>query len=401
MTEISAPTDCTRRTYLKSIGAVGLAGTTGLAGCIGNGSGNDGESKGDIAIAMKSLSSFFFRASAQSTKYEANKLGYDTTIAGAGSDSAKLNRKISALGTRGVSAIVTDPVNSKAQQTPITSAMDNGTPVGVVDTPAWKEATVTVAFDNYLAGKILAKRCEKALKEKYGSVDGRKVVYFHGFLGSYAWNERMKGTRDYMKQLASNSGLTFHNVKGGGSPQEFSKSATEWLSQNPDIDAVLNASSGGFMAGIIQSLDKQGLLYYRGEDDHVLVGAVDGYLSDIEWMKNGYIDFISTQNAVAYGQIVVDLLDKYAIGESTRGVMPMGEKPDVDTSRFYFGEVLDKQPKIEEKEFGPMYTIPTFIMDPSNVDHEMQWPKLAHKRLGLESQAAGLKVSPKGTPPSN
>ncbi|WP_276410895.1 sugar ABC transporter substrate-binding protein [Haloarcula halobia] len=316
-------------------------------------------------------------------------------------DSEQLNRQISSLATREeTAAIITDPVDSEAQQSPISNAMDDGIPVGVVDTPASREATVTVAFDNYLAGENLADRCAEELRNKYGSLEGTKVVYFHGFLGSFAWNQRMKGTRDRMEEIASNSGLEFHNVEGGGSPEEFSTSATEWLSQNQDVDAVLNASSGGFLAGVVQTLDRQDQLYYRGNEEHIFVGAVDGYLSDVKWMNEGYIDFISMQNPVAYGQICVDLLDEYAIGQGARDVIPVGETATdvIKPERFYYGAELGKEPEIEQTDYGPRYTVPTYIMGPENVDNDMHWPKLAESRLGMESETADLDLSPQGDP---
>jgi ABC-type sugar transport system substrate-binding protein len=426
MSDSTDSIDRARREYIKALGAAGLVGTGSLAGCSGGGDGGDGSgdgggdgSSGDgrtttsggdggnagdlIGVPMKSLGAFFFRTAATAAQYEAEQLGYQTNLVGAGGDSEKLNRQISDMASRdNTAAIITDPVDSEAQQAPITSAMDDGIPIGVVDTPASSEATVTVAFDNYLAGENLANRCAKVLEEKHGSLDGTKVVYFHGFLGSYAWNERMKGTRDRMEEIAADSGLTFDNVEGGGSPEEFATSATEWLSQNSDVDAILNASSGGFLAGILQTLNREDLLYYRGHDEHILVGAVDGYLSDVKWMEEGYIDFISMQNPVAYGQICVDLLDEFAIGQDTRDVIPVGEAPDVvQPDRFYYGTELGKDPAIEEKEWGPHYTVPTYMMDPSNVSHDMHWPKLAENRLGMESEAADLDLDPQGTPPSN
>jgi len=412
MTAHKDDSEATRRSYMKAVGAAGVLTTAGLAGCSGNsgngseGDGGDGDGSGSsgedvIAIPMKSLGAFFFRTAATGAEYEANELGYGTTVLDAGSDSEQMNRQISDAASRDdVVAIVTDPIDSQAQQSPITNAMDEGIPVGVVDTPAAEEATLTVAFDNYLAGENLAHRTVEELRNKYDSLEGRKVVYFHGFLGSYAWDQRMQGTRDRMEEYAEETGLEFYNIEGGGTPEEFGQSATEWLSQNSDVDAVLNASSGGFLAGVLQALDREDLLYYRGNDEHVLVGAVDGYLSDVQWMNDGYIDYISMQNPVAYGQICVDLLDEFAIGQGARDVIPVGEAPDVvDPSRFYFGAELGENPEIEDSETGPQYTVPTYVMGPENVEHDMHWPKLAADRLGMESEAADIELSPQGDPP--
>jgi len=127
---------------------------------------------------------------------------------------------------------------------------------------------------------------------------------------------------------------------------------------------------------------------------------VDGYLSDVQWMNDGYIDYISMQNPVAYGQICVDLLDEFAIGQGARDVIPVGEAPDVvDPSRFYFGAELGENPEIEDSETGPQYTVPTYVMGPENVEHDMHWPKLAADRLGMESEAADIELSPQGDPP--
>lgn len=422
MTDSHSSSESTRRSYVKALATTGVLSTAGLAGCSGDGNGggngggngdgngtgtdtgngNGNGSQGAIPIPMKSLGSFFFRTAATAAEYEANELGYSASTSGAGGNSEELNRLISDSSARDDAvAIITDPVNSQAQQAPISDAMDDGIPVGVVDTPAAEEATITVAFDNYLAGENLADRTADELRSKYDSLEGRKVVYFHGFLGSFAWDQRMQGTRDRMQAIADETGLEFHNVEGGGSPQEFATSASEWLAQNNDVDAVLNASSGGFLAGVLQALDREDMLYYRGHENHVLVGAVDGYLSDVEWINEGYIDYISMQNPVAYGQICVDLLDEYAIGEGARDVMPVGETPEVaQPNRFYFGEVLDKAPSIEETDHGPHYTVPTYMMGTENVDNDLHWPKLAESRLGMESESADIELSPQGEPPS-
>jgi ABC-type sugar transport system substrate-binding protein len=381
------------------MGAVGALGMTGLAGCAGGGSGE----KNVIAFPMKGLDAFFFRSVVRGAESRANELGYEFEFSGADQSSEELNRQISDFAARGdVAAIITDPVDSEAQQGPIDDALESGIPVAVADTPPADRVTFEISFDNYEAGRVMARQAADTLAQSYESLEGVKVVHFHGFLGSYAWNQRMQGVLDEMEEIVAETGLDFYNVEGGGSPEEFGQSADEWISQNRDVACVLQASSGGFFTGSMRALNREDLLWYRGEDNHVVAGAIDGYLSDVKWIEDGLIDFITMQNAISYGEIAVSVLDEYAIGsDDVYDAVPTGVVPEgVDVSRYYFGDVLGEEPSIEmHPTFGPSYTVPTYNMTPENVDHPKHWAKIAQNDLGMEEAAAGLQVDPQGTPP--
>jgi len=410
-----------RRTYIKTLGAAGTVGLSGLAGCGGNGGGDgggDGDSGGDgdgggstgggtdanvIAVPMKGLDAFFFRSITRGAEARAQELGYEFEASGANQSSEKLNRQISDFAARpDVAAIITNPVDSEAQQGPIDDALESGTPVAVTDTPPAGQVTFEISFDNYEAGQTLAQKAADTLEEAYGSLDDVKIAHFHGFLGSYGWNQRMQGVVDRMEEISSETGVNFNNIEGGGTPEEFGQSADEWISQNNDVDCVLQASSGGFFTGVLRALDRENLLYYRGNDEHVFLGAIDGYLSDLGWMEDGLIDFITMQNAISYGEIAVSVLDQYAVGaDDVYEAVPTGQAPEgIDLSRYYYGSELGLEPEIEmHPDFGPSYTVPSYNLTPENIDNDKHWAKIAQSDLGMEEAAADLQLDPSGTPP--
>ena len=79
----------------------------------------------------------------------------------------------------------------------------------------------------------------------------------------------------------------------------------------PDLDAV-HAPSDSPARGIVTALQQKGKWKKVGEQGHVIFVNIDGEPIALQWIGDGYMDAVVSQDPIAYAQITVEMLDKYA-----------------------------------------------------------------------------------------
>jgi simple sugar transport system substrate-binding protein len=329
---------------------------------------NDGE-KGFIYFANKSLGYYFFIIQQEAINRAAQSRGWDfqTTIADF-EPMKQVSQANNSLKKRPM-AIIVDPVDSEGLISSIELAQKEGIPVGIIDTPVTRGKTaITVAFDNYRGGLMVAEKIISLLQQKYGQPKGL-VLNLYGDLKSHAWVLRKKGFESVIEKY-KNIQLMSHPTDGDLT--KMHDVTFNMLTEFPDLDAI-HAPSEAPARGIYQALKEKNKLHPIGSPEHIIFVTIDGEPIAHKWIKEGILDATISQDAIAYGEICVELLHKYSL----KGLdVPLGE---YSNSKYYW-----QKAKIIDSSSGPSLMLPPFEVNSSNVKDKRLWGNIAFNDWGIK-----------------
>lgn len=321
-----------------------------------------------IAFAHKSINSFFYITMNESIKRAVKEKGWEFEYAVADYDHVRQNNQIINFIGKQPDAIITTAINSTQINDSINIARNEGIPVAIVDTDTSEsKVDIIVSFDNYLAGQQAAKEIVSRLKEKYGYEKG---VVFNacGLDTSKADVDRKRGFESIIKKYKD----IVYIVKPGYSNPEYVKSALlDAYKENSNIDAVF-CSSDYPARGMIDALKELDKWKVVEEDGHIIFVTIDGDPSAIDNIKKGYYDASIVQDVVSYGNIVIDLIDRYVF---------KGEKLDDQIyapKNTYWDKCI-----IQQDNNGIKVTIPLYVLDKSNVEDKRHWAYIAQEKWGF------------------
>lgn len=330
-------------------------------GCSDASNSGDGaeDPKGTVAISMKSQEYEFFVAQQESAEKKAEELGYKVKSSVADMDSGTQTNHFINYITESPDMILADPIDSSGLISAIERANADDIPVGIMDTPTnGGDVAFTVAFDNFEAGEMQAQEIINRLEEKNNEPKGL-VLNAYGDLDSEAWRLRKEGFDKVMEDHP--------DIEVISSPGEGDIATTKKVTENAiakhgdDIDAVAVPSDNPGN-GIYQALKSADMLHEVGHPDHVIFVTIDGEPMALERIEEGYYDATISQDAIAYGEILVEFMDKYVLE---------GEPIPLET--YENDNYAWKTATIEENEVGPRMNIPPYTIDKSNVDDEAHW----------------------------
>lgn len=331
-------------------------------------SAKSGSTEKSIVYSNKSLGYYFFVVCQESVKRTAEAAGFKFDAAIAEFDSAKQTSQFMNFVAQKPAAIVTDPIDSEGLIDAINKADAAGIPVAVIDTPtSGGKVAVTVAFDNKIAGIMAAQEIVKRLKEKYGEEKGL-VVNIYGAMSSWAWRLRKEGFEEEIKKHPK---ITYLDVPGEGDMTKTHDALVNILAKYPNIDAV-HCPSDTPARGMAEALKQKNKWFKSGEKDHVIFVTIDGEPIANQMIAEGYYDASIAQDAVSYGKIAVNLLNKYTFkGEK----VPFGKYAD---SSYYW-----KECEIKDSPSGPYVAVPPYVIDSTNANDAKHWGNMAAKDWGL------------------
>lgn len=322
---------------------------------------NGDESKGTVAISMKSQEYEFFVAQQKSAEQKAEELGYTVKSSVADMDSGTQTDQFINYVTESPDMILADPVDSSGLISAIERANADDIPVGVLDTPtSGGDVAFTVAFDNLEAGEMQAEEIINRLEEKYGEPKGI-VLNAYGDLDSEAWRLRKEGFDKVMED--------YSDIEVISSPGEGDISTTKKVTENAiakygdDLDAVAVPSDNPGN-GIYQALKSADMLHDIDDPDHVIFVTIDGEPMALDRIEEGHYDATISQDAIAYGEILVEYMDKYVLAEE-----------DIPLETYENDEYAWKTAPVEENEVGVRMNIPPYVIDKSNIDDDAHWGK--------------------------
>lgn len=215
-------------------------------------------------------------------------------------DATKQLGQVENLLTKGIDALMLQPLSETAMVPIVEKAYEMGIPVIIFGSSIQTDKYVTyVDRDNVKVGNLIATWiCEQLNGEG-------KVVTIMGEPGSGYSEDVLRGVADALKNFPNieNVGTEYGEYSGAVTKQKMET----FLSSNPDITGVI--VDGGLMAmGIIEAYDDAGLEYpYMTVDDLNLFQK--------KAQEIGFTDYISVPGGSEASAVAADLLFDYLDGK--------------------------------------------------------------------------------------
>ena len=323
-----------------------------------------------VPYSNKSLDYYFFVAQEEAVKRAVEAKGWRFQAVNASFDNTTQLQQWESILLNGPSAIVSDPIDSQAVVSVIKKYNYKKIPVGIIDTPATGgKVAITVDFDNYQGGVMAAEAIVDRLKKKYDGAAKGTVLNCYGALQSVAWRLRKEGMDATFKKYPD---IKYLARPTEGELKQMLSVTTATLSEFPDLDAV-HAPSDTPSRGIVTALQQKGRWKKVGEDGHMIFANIDGEPIALQWIKDGYMDAVVSQDPIAYAQITVEMLDKYGMQGQD---VPLGPYENKN----YFWE----KGEIKNSESGPSLVIPPFEVSAANVDDKRMWGNITYNDWNLK-----------------
>lgn len=192
-----------------------------------------------------------------------------------------------------IDAIVLAPLDDKALVRPVENAVAAGIPVVIIDSALESEKQSSfVATDNYVGGKLAAKRLAEVLGGK------GKALMMRYAEGSASTQKREQGFLDGMKESAPDVELVSTNQYGGVTAGTAMQKARALLIRFPDVQGVFcpNESTTFGMLRALKTGGKAGTVQFVGFD------STDALL---QALRAGEIQGLSVQNPFRMGYLGV------------------------------------------------------------------------------------------------
>jgi simple sugar transport system substrate-binding protein len=321
-----------------------------------------------VPFSNKSLDYYFFATQQEAVKRAVEAKGWAFQAVNANFSTTTQLEQWQSLLLKSPAAIIADPIDSQAIVSAIKKYNFKKIPVGIIDTPALGgDVAVTVDFDNYAGGVMAAEAIAAALKKKNGSPKGT-VLNCYGALQSVAWRLRKEGLEATFKK--------YPDIKVISRPTEgllknMLSVTLSTLSEYPDLDAV-HSPSDSPARGIVTALQQKGKWKKVGEPGHVIFVNIDGEPAALQWIADGYMDAVVSQDPIAYAQITVEMLDKYSLKGQP---VPLGP---YQNSKYFW-----EKAQFSKSDTGPSLVIQPFVVDGGSVKDKRQWGNIAYNEWGL------------------
>lgn len=297
-----------RRSILAAAAALtlvfGLAACSPGAGDAGSGSGDggDGGGSGDagglIAIITPSHDNPFFKSEADAAAAEAEKLGYETSVASHDDDPNKQSELIDAAISKDAVAIVLDNAGADASIGPVQKAKDAGIPVFLIDREINETgvAAAQIVANNAQGAAAVAEEWVAALP------DGGKYIELTGKESDTNAGVRSEAFASVISQYP-NLVQVAKETANWSQDEAFTKIET-LLQRDPDIQGII-AGNDTMALGAVAAVEAAGLT------GKVVIAGFDGSPDAVEAIKAGTLLATGLQPAVLISQLAVQQADNF------------------------------------------------------------------------------------------
>jgi erythritol transport system substrate-binding protein len=294
-----------QRRRISTVFAAATIAVLALAGCAsgtdsgsdGGDAGGSGEAGGLIAIITPAQSNPFFKAEADAAKAEAEKLGYETSVASHDDDPNKQSELIDAAISQDAVAIVLDNAGADASVGPIQKAVDAGIPVFLIDREINKSgiASAQIVANNAQGAAAVAEEFVAALPAgKYIELTGKESDTNAG-VRSEAYASVISQYPDLV-QVAQ-------ETANWDQDEAFSKIET-LLQRDSDIQGII-AGNDTMALGAVAAVEAAGLT------GKVTIAGFDGSPDAVDAIKAGTLLATGLQPAVLISQLAVQQADSF------------------------------------------------------------------------------------------
>lgn len=322
-----------------------------------------------IAFAHKSVNSYFYTIMNEAVKRAVEEKGWNYETSIADYDAMRQNQQILNFIEKKPSAIITTAIDSIAIESVVKQANKKGIPICTIDTnAAGGGLTLDVSFDNYHAGQLAAQEIVKRLILKYGEARGT-VFNAYGKLSSNAWRLRKEGFESVIQKYPN---ITYIAEATEGQPQNVKEKLSETLKVYGNIDAV-HASSEHPGRGLVEVLQETGRWYKVSDPRHIIMVTIDAEPYFVDLIQKGYADAAISQDVIAYGSIVIDLLDRYVF-----------QGKDIPTGKYKVEDTYWKECDIHVENQQAKIIIPPYVVDSNNCIDTTHWAYKAKYIWGFQ-----------------
>ncbi|WP_162070125.1 sugar ABC transporter substrate-binding protein [Burkholderia sp. THE68] len=251
--------------------------------------------KPKIGFSIATLNNAFFVGLKAGVERGSKDQGFELVQTNANGDAQQqVNDAINLL-SQGVTALVLNPIDSKAIIPAVEKANSMNIPVFTLDRGSdGGKVTSFVASDNVALGQTGAKWIAEQLKKRYGEEKGN-VVDLIGLVGTTAATDREKG---FSEEIAKYPHIKVVARQEGAFDQEKSLNAmTSILQKYPQIDAVFGANDDNTV-GAEKAIDNAGRYKPLGDKEHILVIGADGTAQALSAIRAGKQDATISQNPI-------------------------------------------------------------------------------------------------------
>lgn len=264
-------------------------------------------------------------------------------------DVTKQATDIKNLITQGVASLIIMPIDTAAIVSSLREAGEADIPVVVFDTlPDEGPVYMSVRTNNIEMG---AKACQH-LGELTGGTG--TIVEIQGDLASIAGRERSTGFEDCMAQDFPD--IEILKVAAVWDPAKAAAGLETVLTSNPDLAGIYIHSGGGYLAPTLQVLERNDRLFAAGDPNHMPLVSIDGAPSELDAIRDGFLDSTVSQPADLYGSLSV-----FYAAEALKGTVFAPGPTDHDST------IIEQPGGILEDSLAS-----TFV-DKNNVDDPTLW----------------------------
>ncbi len=256
----------------------------------------------NIAFSLKTVTNDAFQqAIATAVEKECTEAGAKFTLVTAGSETGVATQvtQLEDLITKGVDALIVNPMDANAVIPALQKAKDKGIPVILVDSTieaGHEELYISyIGTDNFAAAKMGAEK----LSEAMGGAG--KAILVRGANGNSVGNARADGFKGGLA-----AGITLVGEQPGDWNNDTAKQVTEnMLQANPDVTGIMSCSDV-MVDGILQAIEDAGL-------KDVKIMSFDG--DSIELIQQGLVLGTMAQFPNEMGKLAVDTLVQVLNGD--------------------------------------------------------------------------------------
>jgi ABC-type sugar transport system substrate-binding protein len=361
--------DVSRRQLLKTgaLGLTGLAAAPLLGACASGGSASTSKT---VAWETGYLSFFFFVVLQEAVKRESSRRKLTFVGKNANGDSSAQVNDWNSLFLQKPRYLISDALDSEVLVPLTRTAKTKKIPVGMVDTPlTGGDVDISVTFDNRQSGVMAAEKTAELLTAKNGSPKGT-VLNAYGSLTAVALRDRKEGFESTIKSK-------YPQIKVVSRPQNNDHAqalavVNTTLREYPALDAI-HVPTDIFLPDAQKAMQSQGRLFPIGHDKHIVLVSIDGSPNAHEWIRAGQLDADIAQDPIAYVQICIELLEKYAVKGND---VPLG--PYENKNYFWEKATIAKSPS------GPLMTIPPYYVTKENSRDPRHWANIVTDQWKLK-----------------
>ncbi len=285
-----------------SIAAVALVGCSSGGDSGGGGGdaagGEDSAGGGLIAIITPSQENPFFKAEADAAKAEAEKLGYETSVASHDDDPNKQSELVDAAISQDAAAIVLDNAGADASIGPVQKAKDAGIPVFLIDREINETgiAEAQIVANNAQGAAAVAEEFVAALPE------GGNYIELTGKESDTNAGVRSEAYASVISQYPNLVSVA-KETANWSQDEAFSKIET-LLQRDSNIQGII-AGNDTMAMGAVAAVEAAGLL------DQITIAGFDGSPDAVEAIKAGKLIATGLQPAVQIAQLAVQQADTF------------------------------------------------------------------------------------------